>query len=170
MKRSISEVENDNETAQRPPIVARLKRSDSPLPDPVTPITHTSSQVVDHISSMLATAISQAKPACSLTLSSLKSYSRAHKPPALQIPTQLLAFSYTPAREQVFTNEALKYFVEPPRGADLNYGYERWIKRPEEKGRLDGLLRALLREEAKRELRRAGVISWRGVMTKWVDI
>lgn len=105
-------------------------------------------------------------PTHRLALPSVKAPSQVPKAPPFQIPTQLVAFSYTPAREQVFTNEALKYFVEPPHGADLAYGYERWVKRPEEKGRLDGLLKALLKEEARLEFRRAGVVSWRGVMTK----
>jgi len=61
----------------------------------------------------------------------------------------------------------MRYYVDPPLGADLGHGYERWIRRPEERGRLDGLLRAIL------EIRRRAtgnpvidVVSWRGVITK----
>ena len=71
----------------------------------------------------------------------------------------------------------MRYYVDPPPGADLRYGYERWIKRPEEKSRLDGLLRAMERimEKAdtsmrpgsgKKWLRDISVVTWRGVMTK----
>jgi RAT1-interacting protein len=62
----------------------------------------------------------------------------------------------------------MRYYVSPPRDADLGHGYERWIRRPEEKGRLDGLLRAIS------EIRRRGgepvisMVSWRGIMTKYV--
>lgn len=63
----------------------------------------------------------------------------------------------------------MRYYVNPPPNADLGHGYERWIRRPEERGRLDGLLRAI--SEIKR--REAGdpainIVSWRGVMTKCV--
>lgn len=87
-----------------------------------------------------------------------------------QLPTQLTTFSYSPERVLAFDNSALKYYVEPPRGAKLNYGYERWVKQVEERGRIDSLLRALsqirgdpTRQAAVKEL---GVVSWRGVMTK----
>jgi len=62
----------------------------------------------------------------------------------------------------------MRYYVDPPRDADLGHGYDRWIRRPEEKGRLDGLLRAIS------EIRRRGgdpvinIVSWRGIMTKCV--
>lgn len=93
-----------------------------------------------------------------------------------QQPSPLLTFSYTPARKLEFTDSALRYYVEPPNGADLRYGYERWVKRPEEKGRLDGLLNAILRVRERMErsearsgslwLESVGVVAWRGVMTK----
>jgi RAT1-interacting protein len=62
----------------------------------------------------------------------------------------------------------MRYYVNPPRDADLGHGYERWIRRPEERGRLDGLLLAIS------EIRKRGadplisIVSWRGVMTKYV--
>ncbi|KAI0267639.1 RAI1 like PD-XK nuclease-domain-containing protein [Gloeopeniophorella convolvens] len=84
-----------------------------------------------------------------------------------QQPLPLITFSYDESRRLDFSDAAMRYYVEPPRGADLGYGYERWARRPEEKGRLDGLLRAVS------EIRRrenggpvVGVVSWRGVMTK----
>ncbi|OCB89413.1 hypothetical protein A7U60_g3389 [Sanghuangporus baumii] len=91
----------------------------------------------------------------------------SHGPtPAFQYPNQLITFSYSESRKLEFTNAAMKFYVHPPFNADLNYGYEHWIKRPEERGRLDGLLTACLRDEVVLERDRANVISWRGVMTK----
>ncbi|GJE89921.1 RAI1 domain-containing protein [Phanerochaete sordida] len=92
-----------------------------------------------------------------------------------QQPSTLLTFSYTPERVLEFTDSALRYYVDPPLRAELKYGYERWIKRPEEKGRLDGLLKAVLKYRSRVDaggadgaawLRDIAVVSWRGVMTK----
>lgn len=89
------------------------------------------------------------------------------KAPEYQQPYQLVSFSTTPQRKLVFDDSALKYYVQPPPNADLSYRYQHWIKRPEEKSRLDGLLEACLRNKQSRaETRRADAITWRGVMTK----
>jgi RAT1-interacting protein len=86
-----------------------------------------------------------------------------------QRPLPLISFSYTNGHKLEFSDAAMRYYVNPPPGADLGHGYERWIRRPEERGRLDGLLRAIS------EIRRRGtsdpvinIVSWRGVMTKCV--
>lgn len=47
------------------------------------------------------------------------------------------------------------------------YSYENWIKRPEERTRLDALLRCLSRPEALAEARRVQIVTWRGIMTKY---
>jgi RAT1-interacting protein len=86
--------------------------------------------------------------------------------PPFQQPLPLLTFSYTPTRTLEFTDSALRYFVEPSRGADLNYGVERWIRRPEERGRIDGLLKAWGRVRSQGRIGEVGVVTWRGVMTK----
>ncbi|KAF9238550.1 RAI1-domain-containing protein [Melanogaster broomeanus] len=97
------------------------------------------------------------------------------KPPPFQQPTQLLTFSYTPDHVLEFNDSALRYFVDPPFGADLGFGYDRWIKRPDERGRLDALLMAW--SKFKKSLQGGplssqskppdiSVMSWRGVMTK----
>ena len=88
------------------------------------------------------------------------------RPTAFAYPYQLLSFSYLPTKELVFDNSALKYYVSPPVGADLNFSYDNWIRKPEERGRLDSLLRACLKESVAGELSRASIVSWRGVMTK----
>lgn len=98
-------------------------------------------------------------------------------PVPFQQPTGLLTFSYTPQRVLEFTDSALRYYIDPPPGADLRYGYDRWIKRPEERTRLDGLLHAVERVMQKADasagpgsgekwLRDIAVVTWRGIMTK----
>ncbi|KAI0342622.1 RAI1-domain-containing protein [Trametopsis cervina] len=109
------------------------------------------------------------------------------KPVAIQYPSRLLSFSYDPNRTLLFDDSAMKYFVNPPANADLRYGYSRWVKRPEEKGRIDGLLRAVAKyaesldsstdqptaqgvvaegKVSAQWLRQIKCVSWRGVMTK----
>ncbi len=99
------------------------------------------------------------------------------QPVPFQQPTGLLTFSYTPQRVLEFTDSALRYYVDPPPGADLRYGYDRWIKRTEERTRLDGLLRAVERVMSKADaslgpgsggkwLKDISVVTWRGIMTK----
>ncbi|KAI5892903.1 RAI1-domain-containing protein [Schizophyllum commune H4-8] len=91
----------------------------------------------------------------------------AGRSPAFQQPSPLVSFSYTPARVLEFTNSALKYYIPPPRsGLRLDYGYERWVRRPEERGRLDGLLKAYARVLERGAAGQIGIVSWRGVMTK----
>ncbi|ELU41013.1 rai1 [Rhizoctonia solani AG-1 IA] len=69
--------------------------------------------------------------------------SPAEPSPAIGQPQQLTCFSYTPNRELRFDSSALKYYVPAPINADLGYRYEHWTKRPEERGRIDSLLRAI---------------------------
>ena len=109
------------------------------------------------------------------------SRNRPVKQEAIQRPSRLLTFSYDAHRALHFDDSAMKYFVNPPMNADLKYGYSRWIKRPEEKGRIDGLLKAIVKYRqdldgannapARGELglqwiQQMGCVSWRGVMTK----
>lgn len=97
-------------------------------------------------------------------------FPRSATPTPFQQPTQLITFSYSEKRELLFDDSALRYYVEPPRGAKLDYGYEKWVKQVDERGRIDSLLKALLRvrKDEKRVgmVRELGVVSWRGVMTK----
>lgn len=85
---------------------------------------------------------------------------------AFQKPYQLVSFSYTPQRELVFNDSALRFWVEPPRNADLNHRYAHWIKRKEERGRLDGLLKAAIHARCDETRSRARTICWRGVLCK----
>ena len=90
-----------------------------------------------------------------------------------QQPSQLISFSYDASHTQEFSDSALRYFVQPRMGADLSYGYQRWIKRPDERGRIDALLRAISNvkkegEDRGVQLPEIGVVSWRGVMTRYL--
>ena len=102
----------------------------------------------------------------------LKGQSSGNSGPQIpfQQPTPLTTFSYNSKRELRFDDSALRYYVDPPNGADLRHGYERWVKRPEEKGRLDGLLKAWVkvRNDFPDGFMNGGVIAWRGVMTRYV--
>lgn len=89
-----------------------------------------------------------------------------------QQPAQLITFSYSPAHELEFSDSAMRYFVDPPLGAKLDYGYDRWIRKPDERGRLDGLLEAISRirsDPARAALVDVGVVAWRGIITKYVS-
>jgi len=107
-------------------------------------------------------------PSVSLVYPSLTQSSPRAVP--FQRPLPLISFSYNKGRELEFSDAAMRYYIDPPPGADLGYGYDRWVRRPEEKGRLDGLLRAIS-EIRRREASEPaiGVISWRGTMTKCVQ-
>ncbi|CAE6413155.1 unnamed protein product [Rhizoctonia solani] len=92
--------------------------------------------------------------------------SPAEPSPAIGQPQQLTCFSYTPNRELRFDSSALKYYVPAPINADLGYRYEHWTKRPEERGRIDSLLRAIGQDHIVGERKKGAFICWRGVMTK----
>lgn len=117
------------------------------------------------------TSTPSSKPALS-TLSYPSSSTPILKQTPFQQPSQLISFSYTPEHVLEFTDSALRYFVDPPVGAKLDYGYERWVRKPDERGRLDGLLKAIshIRKDPMRapNLPEIGLVSWRGVMTKYV--
>lgn len=113
------------------------------------------------------TSTSPSQPVLELPYS-VKDAKRAASAVPFQLPTQLISFSYTPDRVLEFNDSSLRYFVDPPRGAQLSYGYDRWVRRPEERGRLDSLLKAWQKfgTEHPGALGEVGVVSWRGVMTK----
>lgn len=87
---------------------------------------------------------------------------------AFQQPLPLVTFSYDNSHVLEFNDSALRYYVDPPPGADLKHRYEHWVKRPESKGRIDGLLDAWLKARDKMPpgSMEGGVIAWRGVITK----
>jgi RAT1-interacting protein len=91
----------------------------------------------------------------------------ANKVATFQKPIPLITFSYDASHKLHFDDRALRYYHPPPaRDANLNYGYERWIRRPDEKGRLDNLLRALVEAKVEFNGKDVGVVGWRGVLTR----
>jgi RAT1-interacting protein len=103
-------------------------------------------------------------------------YPPPHAPPpavatAFQQPVPLLTYSHDTSHVQVFDDSSMKYLNTPSAGCpinlNLNHRYENWVRKPDVRGRLDGLLVAL--ERVKNEVGGrldVGVVSWRGVMTK----
>ncbi|KAJ4477368.1 hypothetical protein J3R30DRAFT_3485001 [Lentinula aciculospora] len=87
-----------------------------------------------------------------------------------QQPMPLTSFSYDAEHVQHFDDSALRYYHSPPLNAQLGYGYERWIRRPEERSRIDSLLKAVDRvtdgQHKKMRLADVGVVAWRGVVTR----
>jgi RAT1-interacting protein len=84
-----------------------------------------------------------------------------------QKPTQLMSYSHDASHAQRFDDSAMRFYVDPPMGARLDCGYDQWIRKPDERGRLDGLLKAFLDMKSKGGLvPDDGVVSWRGIMTK----
>jgi len=62
----------------------------------------------------------------------------------------------------------MRYYVEPPLGANLAHGYEQWVRKPDRRSRIDGLLQAFSKAKGMpgMALHDVGVIAWRGVMTR----
>ncbi|KAJ7031395.1 RAI1-domain-containing protein [Mycena alexandri] len=86
-----------------------------------------------------------------------------------QRPTQIISFSYSPERELQFNDDALRYLASPPPRAQLAHGYDRWVRRPERRPRIDSLLRALSAGRQKQHPALAsgvGAVAWRGVLTR----
>ncbi|KAH6913340.1 hypothetical protein BKA70DRAFT_1369947 [Coprinopsis sp. MPI-PUGE-AT-0042] len=91
-------------------------------------------------------------------------------PTPFQLPTQITSFSYDENHQQLFDDSALHYYVDPPPNARLDFAYDRWVRKPDTRGRLDPLLKAI--RKAKEDRVKAalvpdnGVVCWRGIMTK----
>ncbi|QRV89694.1 nuclear 5'-3' exoribonuclease-interacting protein, Rai1p [Ceratobasidium sp. AG-Ba] len=92
--------------------------------------------------------------------------SPTERPPAFGRPQQLTCFSYDLKRQLHFDTSALKFYVPAPINADLGYRYENWVKRPEERGRIDSLLHAVEQECVVGERKKGAFVTWRGVVTK----
>ena len=107
--------------------------------------------------------------------------------PPFQQPAPIATFSFDENRELHHDDRSKKYYRGPPppapvsnprfqrgppRGADLNYGFDRYVQRNESvPEHLDALLDCLLhrgrsRGDADLDRARADLITWRGIMTK----
>ena len=162
-KRSISDLLNDSqdpnltsETSDEPPRT-RIRLDDTASQEIKRPTSLENPSAQSSLPKFLAyPKISSFKP----------------KPIPFQQPSQLISFSYTPEHVQEFTDSALRYFVDPPLGSNLSFGYDRWIRKPDDRGRIDALLKAISKVKAEAiggSLPEIGVVSWRGIMTKSVS-
>lgn len=88
-------------------------------------------------------------------------------PPVFEQPKTLVTFSYDEEHNlHIGSDASLRYFSMPPARADLNYGYDTWIRPDEGVTRLDSLLKCLDYEGVNTQPERPSVITWRGIITK----
>ncbi|KAJ7158566.1 RAI1-domain-containing protein [Mycena filopes] len=140
-KRNLSDLLNDDADSEPGPSTKQRRRS--PTPTPPSPSSPT-----------LAYPALTSPPTTATTF---------------QQPTQIISFSYTPTRELQFNDDALRYLASPPPRAQLAHGYDRWVRRPERRPRIDSLLRALSTARQKGHPALAsgvGAVAWRGVLTR----
>lgn len=93
--------------------------------------------------------------------------------PAYHQPTLISTYSHLPDRSMIHDDTSMAYYRPAPIGADLNTGFERKIERDEDVDEhLDGLCEALRNvwEGGGRGERRGGVVTWRGMITRWVNL
>ncbi|KAJ7657320.1 hypothetical protein DFH06DRAFT_1197965 [Mycena polygramma] len=93
--------------------------------------------------------------------------------PALLGPAkQSACFSICNGRLEVDSTAALRYFVEPPKNANLRDGLSQFLKLPKKDRafkrarRLDNVFTTCLHSENSEELLKAQVVTWRGIVTK----
>ncbi|KAF9019874.1 hypothetical protein BDZ89DRAFT_1072699, partial [Hymenopellis radicata] len=93
---------------------------------------------------------------------------RAWTCPTFECLKPIISFSYDSNHTQKFDDSARRYFVDPPIGAQLSYGYDDWVPPPTEDGKLDDLLRAISRAQraGNLDLSQINAIAWRGAMTR----
>ncbi|KAF9026457.1 hypothetical protein BDZ89DRAFT_1067548 [Hymenopellis radicata] len=93
---------------------------------------------------------------------------RAWACPTFECLNPILSFSYDSNHTQKFDDSARRYFVDPPVGAQLSYGYDDWVPPPTEDGKLDDVLRAISRAQSagNLDLSQINAIAWRGAMTR----
>lgn len=65
----------------------------------------------------------------------------------------------------------MAYYSPAPIGCNLTEGFERRIEREDEEEHLDGLVESLewLIIRGKKGERKGGIITWRGMLTRWVN-
>ncbi|KZT50616.1 RAI1-domain-containing protein [Calocera cornea HHB12733] len=86
---------------------------------------------------------------------------------ALTVPDQIATFSYDENHVLRHDDSSLRYFVDPPVGANLDAGYENWPRRDDEHYRLDALLETYARAvDSGKVKEKPNVVTWRGMMTK----
>lgn len=86
--------------------------------------------------------------------------------PGYRSPVLVGTYSHLPDRSITFDDASMAYYTPAQAGADLSYGFERRVERYESvQEHLDGLCESIMRYGGERP---GGIITWRGMMTKWV--
>lgn len=87
----------------------------------------------------------------------------------------IACFSVTPSDEIRYDSSMLRYFVDPPSGADLRAGYYDCLQSNAcnstlgHPNRLDSLVEACLQLGAKQVLKKAHVVTSRGILKRYVS-
>ncbi|KIK55131.1 hypothetical protein GYMLUDRAFT_48077 [Collybiopsis luxurians FD-317 M1] len=153
------------------------KRTISEVIDGTTPTEDAHTEIKRRLDSTATNSKAISRGPKLLSYPSLATQSSPPQSVPFQQPTPLISFSYTPEHILQFDESSLKYYHPPPPNAQLGYGYERWIRRPEERSRIDSLLEAVDRvtdpegtgkdgRQRKLDLGDVGVVAWRGVVTR----
>lgn len=92
-------------------------------------------------------------------------------PPVYRLPTLITTYSHLPDRSIVHDDTSMAYHRRAPIGSDLTHGFDEQVEREDLDEHLDGLCEAImnLEKRGKKALRRGGVVTWRGMMTRWVQ-
>ena len=110
------------------------------------------------------------------------------EPPRYRYPHVISTYSHHPDRHISHDDASMPYYKPCPIGADLNHGFDSKVERTgDEEEHLDGLCEALRRtwtlhdrqraggeesrgdgSEAEQGERKGGVITWRGMLTRYV--
>jgi RAT1-interacting protein len=163
MKRAASDLDAD----EGPVSSKRLRTGSGPIPTP----NRSAGDKRDDTPKREVEATGEPLPKLELAYPTKRPPSGNSEPPVpFQQPTPLTTFSYDSKRELHFDDSALRYYVDPPHGADLRTRLREMGQKARGKGRLDGLLKAWLkvRKGFRDGSMNGGVIAWRGVMTRYV--
>lgn len=91
--------------------------------------------------------------------------------PSYRLPHLIHTYSHLPTRAISHDDASMAYYSPAPIGCNLTEGFERRIEREDEEEHLDGLVESLewLITRGKKGERKGGIITWRGMLTRWVS-
>lgn len=91
--------------------------------------------------------------------------------PSYRLPYLIHTYSHLPTRAISHDDTSMAYYSPAPIGCNLTEGFERRIEREDEEEHLDGLVESLewLIIRGKKGERKGGIITWRGMLTRWVN-
>lgn len=93
--------------------------------------------------------------------------------PEYRKPTLISTYSHQPDRSIKHDDSSMAYYRQAPVAVDLNYGFDDRIEREEDENEhLDGICESLQKvwEEGGQGERKGGVITWRGMITRSVNL